>query len=97
MHEVIEVARKSGIPLRDELVDEHFTKILALPRVYGSTERCCSEDSLGYRGYFGCASEESQGTGVYPWLEVIYTLIAAVDYGLREGKIFKWIFCNKSN
>jgi ketopantoate reductase len=34
MHEVIEVARKSGVRMRDELVGELFTKILALPGVY---------------------------------------------------------------
>ena len=39
MHEVIEVARKSGIPLRDELVDELFTKIMALPGVYTSMQK----------------------------------------------------------
>jgi hypothetical protein len=27
-----------------------------------------------------------------PVLEVIYTLVAAVDYWLREGKIFRVVF-----
>ena len=45
----------------------------------------------------GVPVKKARELGYIPVLEVIYTLVAAVDYCLREGKIFKWIFWNKSN
>lgn len=83
----------------DKLVGEFFHEDLGTAgSLYQYAERCDSEDSLGNRGYFGCASEESQGTGVdIPVLEVIYPLVAVVDYGLRDGRCLIRFWVNKSN
>jgi ketopantoate reductase len=91
MHEDIEVARKSGVPMRDKLVDEHFTKIVALPGVYTSIQKdVAAETPLEIEVIWGVPVKKARELGFeIPVLEVIYTLVAAVDYGLREGKMFK--------
>ncbi|PMD21605.1 2-dehydropantoate 2-reductase [Hyaloscypha hepaticicola] len=91
MHEVIEVARKSGVPMRDELVDELFTKIMALPGVYTSMQKdVAAKNPLEIEVILGVPVKKARELGVdIPVLEVIHTLVAAVDYGLREGKMFK--------
>jgi 2-dehydropantoate 2-reductase len=90
MEEVIQVARKSGVPMRDELVDELFTKILALPGVYTSMQKdVVARNPLEIEVILGVPVRKARELGVkIPVLEVIYTLVAAVDYGLREGKMF---------
>jgi 2-dehydropantoate 2-reductase len=91
MHEVIEVARKSGVPMRDELVDELFMKIMALPGVYTSMQKdVAAKNPLEIEVILGVPVKKARELGVdIPVLEVIYTLVAAVDYGVREGKMFK--------
>jgi 2-dehydropantoate 2-reductase len=90
MEEVIEVARKSGVPMRDGLVDELFTKILALPGVYTSMQKdVVARNPLEIDVILGVPVRKARELGVkIPVLEVIYTLVAAVDYGVREGKLF---------
>lgn len=90
MEEVIEVARKSGVPMRDGLVDELFTKILALPGVYTSMQKdVVARNPLEIDVILGVPVRKARELGVkIPVLEVIYTLVTAVDYGVREGKIF---------
>lgn len=90
MEEVIEVARKSGVPMREGLVDELFTKILALPGVYTSMQKdVAARNPLELEVILGVPVRKARELGVkIPVLEVIYTLVAAVDYGLREGKMF---------
>jgi ketopantoate reductase len=91
MHEVIEVARKSGVPMRDALVDELFTKIMALPGLYTSMQKdVAAKNPLETEVILGVPVKKAREMGVdIPVLEVIYTLVAGVDYGLREGKMFK--------
>lgn len=90
MEEVIAVARKSGVPMRDGLVDELFTKILALPGVYTSMQKdAVARNPLEIDVILGVPVRKARELGVpIPTLEVIYTLVAAVDYGIREKKMF---------
>ncbi|KAE9364575.1 2-dehydropantoate 2-reductase [Stipitochalara longipes BDJ] len=90
MEEVIEVARKSGVPMRDGLVDELFGKILALPGVYTSMQKdVAARNPLEIDVILGVPVRKAKELGVQiPVLEVIYTLVQAVDYGVRGGKIF---------
>jgi len=90
MEEVIEVARKSGVPMRDGLVDELFEKILALPGVYTSMQKdVVARNPLEIDVILGVPVRKARELGVQiPVLEVIYTLVQAVDYGIRGGKIF---------
>lgn len=84
------MARKSGVPMRDGLVDELFTKILALPGVYTSMQKdVVARNPLEIEVILGVPVKKARELGVkIPVLEVIYTLVVAVDYGLREGKMF---------
>ncbi len=77
--------------MRDELVDELFTKILELPGVYTSMQKdVAAKNPLEIEVILGVPVKKARKLGVnIPVLEVIYTLVAAVDYGLREGKMFK--------
>lgn len=79
MEEVIEVARKSGVPMRDGLVDELFTKILALPGVYTSMQKdVVARNPLEIDVILGVPVRKARELGVkIPVLEVIYTLVAA--------------------
>jgi 2-dehydropantoate 2-reductase len=90
MSEVIEVARKAGVPLKDGLVDEMIVKILALPEVITSMQKDVkAKNPLEIDVILGVPVRKARELGVpIPTLEVIYTLVAAVNYGLREGKIY---------
>ncbi|KAN0099650.1 2-dehydropantoate 2-reductase [Hyaloscypha variabilis] len=90
MEEVIEVARKSGVPVREGLVEELFVKILALPGVYTSMQKdVVARNPLEIDVILGVPVTKARELGVKtPVLEVIYTLVQAVDYGIRQGKIF---------
>jgi ketopantoate reductase len=90
MEEVIEVARKSGVPMRERLVEELFVKILALPGVYTSMQKdVVARNPLEIDVILGVPVTKARELGVKtPVLEVIYTLVQAVDYGIRQGKIF---------
>ena len=90
MSEVIEVARKAGVPMKDGLVDEQIGKILALPGVITSMQKDIkARNPLEIDVILGVPVRKARELGVpIPTLEVIYTLVAAVDYGLKEGKIY---------
>jgi ketopantoate reductase len=90
MHEVIDVARKAGVPLKEGLVDELFVRILALPGIITSTQNDVkAKNPLEIDVILGVPVRKARELGVpIPTLEVIYTLVAAVDYGVREGKIY---------
>jgi 2-dehydropantoate 2-reductase len=91
MHEVIDVARKAGAPLKEGLVDELFVRILALPGIITSTQKDVkAKNPLEIDVILGVPVRKARELGVpIPTLEVIYTLVAAVDYGVREGKIYR--------
>jgi ketopantoate reductase len=90
MEEVIQVARKSGVPMKDGLVDELIGKILKLPGIISSMQKDVkAKNPLEIDVILGVPVRKARELGVpVPILEVIYTLVAGVDYGLREGKMF---------
>lgn len=90
MDEVIEVARKAGVPLRDGLVDEMIEKILGLPPIISSMQKDVkAKNPLETDVILGVPVRKARELSVpIPILEVIYTLVEGIDYGLREGKIF---------
>lgn len=90
MWEVIAVARKAGVPMRDELVDEMFERIMGLPGVISSMQKDVkAKNPLEIEVILGVPVRKARELGVpIPILEVIYTLVTAVDYGIGEGKIY---------
>ena len=90
MSEVIEVARKAGVPLKDGLVDALMGKILALPDIITSMQKDVkAKNPLEIDVILGVPVRKARELGVpIPTLEVIYALVTAVDYGVREGKIY---------
>jgi ketopantoate reductase len=78
------------VPLKDGLVDEMIVKILALPEVITSMQKDVkAKNPLEIDVILGVPVRKARELGVpIPTLEVIYTLVAAVNYGLREGKIY---------
>ncbi len=89
MAEVIQVARKAGVPMKDGLVDELIGKILKLPGIISSMQKDVkAKNPLEIDVILGVPVRKARELGVpIPVLEVIYALVAGVDYGLREGKI----------
>jgi ketopantoate reductase len=90
MEEVIAVARKAGVPMRDGLVDELFVRIMGLPGVISSMQKDVkARNPLEIEVILGTPLKKARELGVQiPVLEVVYALVAGVDYGLRKGKIF---------
>ena len=78
------------MPMREGLVEELFVKILALPGVYTSMQKdVVARNPLEIDVILGVPVTKARELGVKtPVLEVIYTLVQAVDYGIRQGKIF---------
>jgi len=87
MSEVVEVAKKSGVDVRDGLVDELIERILGLGKIVTSMQK----DRENHRPLeldviLGVPVRKARELGVKtPVLECIYALVKGVDYGLREG------------
>lgn len=89
MREVIDVGRKCNVLLRYELIDELVQKIQAMPGIGSSMQvDCKNKKPLEVDVILGVPVRKGRQLGVpIPTLEVIYTMIVGVDYGLRQGKL----------
>jgi len=89
MSEVVEVAKESGVEVRDGLVDQLIERILGLPGVVTSMQTDVKNHRpLELDVILGVPVRKARELGVRtPVLECIYALVKGVDYGLREGKL----------
>ena len=81
MQEVIDVARKAGVPVKNGLIDELIDKILKMPPIGSSMQVDCKNGRpMEVEIILGTPVKKGKELGVpTPTLEVLYTLLLAVN------------------
>lgn len=81
MQEVIDVAHKAGVPVKNGLIDELIDKILKMPPIGSSMQvDCKAERPMEVDIILGTPVKKGKELGVpTPTLEVLYTLLLAIN------------------
>ncbi|KAL6246178.1 hypothetical protein RBB50_007331 [Rhinocladiella similis] len=85
MREVIDVARKCGVPLQYDLIDTLIARILAMPPIGSSMQTDCKMGRpMEIDVILGTPVRKGKELGVpIPTLEVLYTLLQAINGRLK--------------
>ena len=89
MQEVIDVAKRCGVPVGYELIDTLFKRILAMPGIYSSMHTDMKEGKpLEVDVILGTPMKKAREFGMdVPVLSTVYSLTMAVDQRLRQSEL----------